>query len=76
MYQTIVKKITDMATKSFYEDLDDFDHEKEQRWFAHWFKTAINFKENLEKEGLTETVRLVTQIISDQKRIVDRLTIH
>lgn len=69
--KTLLSTITDMAVKSFYEGIEGpFDEEKELRWFGHWFRTAETFCEGLEKEGLTDTVKAVRDIILYQKKII------
>jgi hypothetical protein len=53
--------INDRATKSFGPVTEDFNYEK---WYDHWFKTAEEIKEEMAKEGLTNTVQHLDELIT------------
>jgi len=66
--RTLIGTITDRAKKSFTGDYSK--KESYPEWVEHWFKTAEEFRNELNQEGLATTVAKVDEIIRDERKLV------
>lgn len=72
--RTLLTTITSAASDSFEEPYpkDESDEVKKQwmdRWVAHWFVVAEQYRQQMLKDGLTETAAKIQEHIDFNRRL-------